>query len=259
MSSTPTWKKLLYAIAALAALAALLWLGRQGGGQLPRFAAWVDGLGALGPVVFILGYAVATVALVPGLILTMAAGALFGLAWGTLYVLVGATLGASGAFLVARYGARRAVERRLAGMPKFAAIDRAVGREGRKIVFLLRLSPAVPFNLLNYALGLTNVRFVDYLVACLGMLPGTFLYVYYGKLLGTVAAVAGGAEVERGWEYWAFLALGIVATVAVSAFITRKAREALRRATGGELAAPAPPPAADPAGAAAGGTGGGHV
>lgn len=225
------------------ALALLVWLGREAGGQVPRFAAWVDGLGVWGPVAFVAGYVVAAVALVPGSLLTLAAGAIFGLARGTLYVFVGATLGACAAFLVARYGARGAVERRLAAHPRFAALDHAVGREGRKIVFLLRLSPVFPFNLLNYGLGLTRVRFADYLVACLGMLPGTFLYVYYGKLLGTVAAVAGGAEVERGWEYWLFLGLGVAATVAVTAVITRRARQALA-AEAPELA---PGAAAEPA------------
>jgi uncharacterized membrane protein YdjX (TVP38/TMEM64 family) len=236
-------RRVLVLLAAAAALALLVWLGRQGGDQVPRFAAWVDGLGVWGPLAFVAGYAVAAVAMVPGSLLTLAAGAIFGLAEGTLYVFVGATLGASAAFLVARYLARGLVERRLAGSPRFAALDHAVGREGRKIVFLLRLSPVFPFNLLNYGLGLTRVRFVDYLVACLGMLPGTFLYVYYGKLLGTVAAAAGGAEVERGWEYWLVLGLGVAATVAVTAVITRRARQALAAEApelGGGVTAAAP-------------------
>lgn len=210
-----------------AALVLLVLAGRHLGGYVPRFAAWVDGLGLWGPVVFMLGYAVATVAFIPGSLLTLAAGAIFGLARGTAFVLVGATLGAAAAFLVGRYVARRAVERRLEGRPRFHAIDRAVGREGLKIVTLLRLSPVFPFNLLNYALGLTRVRFRDYLLACLGMLPGTFLYVYYGKALGSLAAVAGGAEVERGWGRWLVLGLGLVATVLVTLFITRIARRAL--------------------------------
>lgn len=211
----------------VAALAVLLLAGRYLGGYVPRFAAWVDGLGLWGPVVFMLGYAVATVAFIPGSLLTLAAGAIFGLVRGTAFVLVGASLGACAAFLVARYVARRAVERKLEGHPRFHAIDRAVGREGLKIVTLLRLSPVFPFNLLNYSLGLTRVRFRDYLLACLGMLPGTFLYIYYGKALGSLAAVAGGAEVERGWGHWLVLGLGLVATVLVTLFITRIARRAL--------------------------------
>jgi uncharacterized membrane protein YdjX (TVP38/TMEM64 family) len=215
---------------ALAALAGLVLLGRSLGAELPRFAAWVEELGVLGPLVFVLGYAAAVVAFAPGSLLTLAAGAIFGLAKGTLYVFVAATLGASAAFLVARHLARGAVERRLAADARFAAIDRAVGEQGRKIVFLLRLSPVFPFNLLNYALGLTRVRFADYFVACAGMLPGTLLYVYYGKLAGDVAAFAGGAGVERGMGYWAILLLGLAATVAVTTVVTRAARAALREA-----------------------------
>src|ERR1700740_1412584 len=142
---------------ALVALAALVLGGRSLIGPLRGFAAWVQDLGVWGPVVFVLGYAAATVAFAPGAVLTLAAGALFGLVRGTIYTLIGATLGASLAFLVARYLARRASERRIPGNARFQAIDRAVGREGFKIVALLRLSPVFPFNLLNYALGLTRV------------------------------------------------------------------------------------------------------
>jgi uncharacterized membrane protein YdjX (TVP38/TMEM64 family) len=215
-------------------LAALILGGRQAGQYLPRFAAWVESLGWLGPLVFILGYAVATVAFVPGSLLTLAAGAIFGLAQGTLYTFLGATLGASAAFLIARYGARRAIERRIAGNRKFAAIDRAVGKEGFKIVALLRLSPVFPFNLLNYSLGLTKVRFLDYLLASVAMLPGTLLYVYYGKAAGSLAAVAGGAKTERGPEYWVTLGIGLIATIAVTTFITRLAGRALRQQIGEE-------------------------
>jgi uncharacterized membrane protein YdjX (TVP38/TMEM64 family) len=216
----------------LAVLVALALLGRALGAQVPRFKAWVEGLGAWGPLVFVLGYAAAVVALAPGSLLTVAAGAIFGLGWGTLWVLIAASLGACGAFLVARYLARGAVERRLAGNPRFAAIDRAVGEQGFRIVLLLRLSPVFPFNLLNYALGLTRVRFAHYAAACVGMLPGTILYVYYGKLGIDVAALAGGASVPRDTGYWAVLVLGLVATVVVTALVTRTARRALREATG---------------------------
>jgi uncharacterized membrane protein YdjX (TVP38/TMEM64 family) len=219
---------------AFAVLVALVLAGRRAAALLPAFSAWVDGLGAWGPVVFVAGYALATVALVPGSLLTLAAGALFGLARGTVLVLVAATLGASLAFLVARYLARGLVERRLEGNERFAAIDRAIGLEGRKIVFLLRLSPLFPFNLLNYALGLTRVRFADYLVASVGMVPGTLLYVYYGKVAGDVARLAGGGTVRRGAGYYVVLGLGLVATVVVTTVVTRAARRALREATDGE-------------------------
>lgn len=217
------------------ALVAAVWLGREAGAYVPRFAAWVDGLGPAGPLVFVLGYALAVVAFVPGSVLTLAAGAIFGLAEGTLWVFLAAVLGSAAAFLVARHVARGRVEDRIAGDARFAAIDRAIGREGRKIVFLLRLSPVFPFNLLNYALGLTKVRFVDYLVASLGMLPGTVLYVYSGKLVGDVAAVAGGVELERGPADWAVLGVGLVATAVVTFYVTRIARRALDDATDEDL------------------------
>lgn len=213
-------------------LVALLYLGRSAGGYIPVFAEWVEGLGALGPIVFILGYAVAVVAFIPGSLLTLAAGAIFGLVEGTLYVFVAATIGATLAFLIARHGARAAIERRLQGDERFSAIDRAVGAEGLKIVFLLRLSPVFPFNLLNYSLGLTRVRLVDYFMASVGMLPGSLLYVYTGKVAGDVAAIAGGRAGEKGAGDWLVLVLGLVATAVVTVIVTRIARRALATATG---------------------------
>ena len=221
---------LLKVVAALLAVVALILLGKEIGGYVPRFAQWVDSLGVWGPLVFIAGYAAATVAFVPGSLLTLAAGAIFGLGRGTLFVFFGSTIGASLAFLIARYLARSTIERRLENKPRFKRIDNAVAKQGRKIVFLMRLSPVFPFSLLNYALGLTKVRFVDYLIACLGMIPGTFLYVYYGKALGSLAAVAGGTQTEKGAADWALLAVGLIATVAVTTVITRIAKRALQEA-----------------------------
>jgi uncharacterized membrane protein YdjX (TVP38/TMEM64 family) len=211
--------------------------GRRTASLVPGFAAWVQGLGPWGPAAFVAGYALATVALVPGSVLTLAAGAIFGLGKGTALALVAATLGASAAFLVARYLARGVVERRLAGNERFAAIDRAIGTEGRKIVLLLRLSPVFPFSLLNYALGLTRVRLADYLVASIGMLPGTLLYVYYGTVVGDVARLAGGAAARRDAAHYVVSGVGLVATIVVTALVTRIARRALQEATDGEPAA----------------------
>lgn len=216
----------------VAAIVALLLLGRRLGGYIPAFAQWVDSLGVWGPIVFIFAYALGAVAFVPGSLLTLAAGAIFGLGGGVVFVFIAAVLGSSAAFLVSRYVARSAIERRLSSNAKFAAMDRAVGAQGRKIVFLLRLSPVFPFNLLNYGLGLTKVSFTDYVTASLGMLPGTVLYVYYGKLVGDVAALAGGAAPEKGAAYYAVLLLGLAATVVVTTLVTRTARKALREATG---------------------------
>ena len=126
--------------------------------------------------------------------------------------------------------ARGLVEKRLAGNARFRAIDQAIAGHGRKIVFLLRLSPLFPFSLLNYALGLSQVRLLDYVVASVGMLPGTVLYVYYGKLAGDVAAAAAGGATEKGTGYYVVLGMGLVATIAVTTIITRVARRALTAA-----------------------------
>jgi uncharacterized membrane protein YdjX (TVP38/TMEM64 family) len=214
-----------------AAIAVLVLAGRRLGALVPGFQAWVAGLGAWGPLAFIAGYALAVVAFVPGSLLTLAGGAVFGLARGTVYVFVAASLGATLAFLVARHGARPWVEKRVAADPRFAAIDRAIAAQGGRIAFLLRLSPLFPFNLLNYALGLTRVRLRDYVLACAGMLPGTLLYVYYGSLAGELAQAAGGARTRSPAE-WALLAVGLVATVVVTRIVTRIATRALREATG---------------------------
>lgn len=221
------WKGALLAAALLGLIAG----GRQLGGLVLEFSAWVGELGAWGPVVFGLGYALAVAAFVPGSVLTLAGGALFGLRTGIVTVFAAAVAGSTLAFLIARYVARPAVERRIAGNPRFAAVDRAIAERGGRIAFLLRLSPAFPFNALNYALGLTRISLRDYLWASAGMLPGTVLYVYYGKLAGELASLAGGAPATRGAAYYAVLGLGLVATLAVTAWVTRVARRALREAT----------------------------
>jgi uncharacterized membrane protein YdjX (TVP38/TMEM64 family) len=223
----------------VAVVAGVVLLGRAAGGHLPAFAAWVEAQGPWGPAVFIAGYVVATVAAVPGALLTLAAGAIFGIVAGVAYVFIGAVVGSSLAFLIARYLARPAVERRIAADPRFDRIDRAVARQGLRIVVLLRLTPVLPFNALNYALGLTRVRFRDYLAASVGMLPGTLLYVYSGRVAGDIAALAGGAGVERGSGYYVVMGLGLLATVIVTVLVTRIARNALDResadgATAGE-------------------------
>lgn len=214
----------------LALLVGVALLARQGGQYVPALAAWVDGLGVWGPLAFIVVYAVAVIAFVPGALLTLAGGAIFDLLWGTVYVFIAAVIGSSGAFLVSRYLARGAVERRFGQSQRFLRLDRAVGEQGLKIMFLLRLSPAFPFSFMNYAIGLTRISFRDYVFASAGMLPGTVLYVYYGKLVGDVAALAGGVAPERDAGYYAVLGIGLAATLAVTALVTRIARRALAEA-----------------------------
>src|SRR5436309_8087478 len=145
---------------------------------LGSFNDWVGQMGAVGIFVFIGVYAVATVLLAPGAILTIGAGFAFGLWKGFLAVSAGSTLGAALAFLVARFLPRDKVEAITDRHDKFRNIDNAIGKQGAKLVFLLRLSPGIPFNLSNYFYGLTGVKFWAYVLASwIGMIPGTFFYV----------------------------------------------------------------------------------
>lgn len=187
-------------------------------------------LGPWGPAIFVALYVVAAVLLVPGLILTLGAGAVFGVVTGAITVSIGATLGATAAFLVGRHLARDAVARRLEAYPAFAAIDAAVAREGWKIVGLTRLSPVFPYVLLNYAFGLTRVPLRQYMVASwIGMLPGIVTYVYLGSVAGDLAGLSAGRG--RTPAEWSLSLVGLAATLAVTVHVTRLARGALRRRT----------------------------
>ena len=188
-------------IAAIGFLVALLLFGREAAVRLPTFAAWVQSLGVWGPLAFILGYGLAAILLVPAFLLTLSAGALWGFRLGMLYVSLGASLGAALAFLAARYVVRRFVEAYVDRHPRLAAIDRAVEAEGARLVLLLRLSPLVPYVLLNYILGISRVRFRDYMLGLAGMLPIVAVYVYAGKVAGDLATLAAGASAPRGATY----------------------------------------------------------
>jgi uncharacterized membrane protein YdjX (TVP38/TMEM64 family) len=214
---------------ALAVLAAVAWWGgRDFAARLPAILARIQQLGPAAPVAFVLIYAVAVVALFPASLLTIAAGAVFGLVRGAALAFAGAVAGSTGAFLLARYAFHGIVAKRLAAMSRFGAVERAVSAEGRRIVFFLRLSPIVPFNLLNYALGLTTISLADFIVASAGMIPGTLVYTYAGKVAGEALALAGQAQVAKNASYYGLLVGGLAATVAATALATRAARRALR-------------------------------
>jgi uncharacterized membrane protein YdjX (TVP38/TMEM64 family) len=191
----------------------------------------IESMGATGYGIFFAVYVAACVFLIPGSILTLGAGAIYGVVTGSILVSLSSTVGATAAFLVGRHLARDWVAGKIRGNDKFAAIDNAVGREGWKIVGLTRLSPVFPFALLNYAYGLTKVRLRDYILASwLGMLPGTVMYVYLGSLAKSLSAVGADCpDCERSALQWALYALGLVATVAVTVVVTRVARRALRQ------------------------------
>lgn len=213
---------------AAAVLIIIVTAGRMLGGLVPSIAEKIAGAGPAAPIAFIAVYSLATVAFIPGSLLTLAAGALFGLAQGTAWVFIGATLGASGAFMISRSSLRGMIEKRLVGFSSLTNFDEALKANGLKIVLLLRLSPLLPFNALNYALGMTKVRYSDYLLASIGMLPGTILYVYYGRVAGDVAALASGRSTPHDTGYYLVLGLGLAATLAVSFLIAKVAKNALK-------------------------------
>ncbi|MEB3151289.1 MAG: TVP38/TMEM64 family protein [Sphaerospermopsis sp.] len=195
---------------------------------------WIYNLGAVGGFAFIGLYIIATVAFLPGSILTLGAGVVFDVIWGSIYVFIGATLGATAAFLVGRYLARSWVANKIAGNDKFRAIDEAVGREGLKIVLLTRLSPIFPFNLLNYAYGLTKVSLKDYFLGSVGMIPGTIMYVYICSLAGNLATIGSENQPTNPTVQWAIRIIGLIATIAVTLYVTKIARKALEESVNTE-------------------------
>lgn len=217
--------KLLVCTAAAVAGLFALWFFLPVGDWIAAFQSWIKALGPLGFLAFAVVYIVATIAMVPGAPMTIAAGVAFGL-WGVPLIVLAATVGACLAFLIARYLARERVEAIVSRKKTFAAIDAAIEEDGWKVVGLFRLSPLVPFNLQNYLFGVTKVGFGGYALATLvGIVPGTILFVW----LGTIGASAG-AGGEGGTAKWVLLGLGLAATAAVTIVVSVKAKQKLREA-----------------------------
>lgn len=188
---------------------------------------WIAGQGILGAGIFVLLYILAAVFMIPGSILTLGAGVIYGVVWGSILVSIAATLAATVAFLVGRYFARGWAAKKIEGNEKFKAIDTAVANEGWKIVGLTRLSPIFPFNLLNYAYGLTKVSLKDYFFASwIGMIPGTIMYVYIGSLAGDLTRLGAEGHTKTAGE-WILYVVGLTATVVVTVYVTRVAKKAL--------------------------------
>jgi len=186
-------------------------------------------LGPWAPVLFVLIYVVAAVTLAPAFFLTVAGGAVFGVWKGSLLVFVGASLGASAVYALASPLARTRWMRRVTSDERVAAVRSAVAGGGVRVMFLLRLSPLVPYSILNYALALSGVRYADFVVALLGMIPAILLYTYYGKVVGDVAALAAGVSPPHGVEYYLLLGLGLVTVAISTTMITRAARREMER------------------------------
>jgi len=234
-------RKLIAVLVVLGAIAAVYLLPVDA--WVRTFVASIRGAGAIGVAVFAIAYVAAAILLLPGSVLTAGAGFAYGPLWGALVVSPVSVVAATLAFVLGRTVARGWIARRIAGSPRFAAIDDAVGESGFKIVLLLRLSPLFPFSVLNYALGLTRMSLRDYFVAsALGMLPGTLLYVYLGSIVTSASQLTAGgggaAGAPRSILYWG----GLAATLGATWLLTRSARRALSRTI--ESREAAPPPAA---------------
>jgi uncharacterized membrane protein YdjX (TVP38/TMEM64 family) len=194
---------------------------------LESFEHRIENMGALGGVLYGLVYLAGSLFFVPGSILTLGAGYVFGLFWGTVIVSIASTAAAAVAFLIARYLARKKVETAARRNKKFGAMDRAIGKKGWKVIALLRLSPLVPFGPSNYFYGLTSVRFLPYILASwAAMLPGTFFYVYLGSI---------GKNVGHGKTTgeWVLLGAGLLSTIAVTVILTRVAKKELSKSHAG--------------------------
>ncbi|HZR80273.1 MAG TPA: TVP38/TMEM64 family protein [Candidatus Binatia bacterium] len=198
---------------------------------LARFQSWVQGLGTTGYALYALVYAACCVLFVPASILTLGAGAIYGVTTGVAVVLVGATLGAALSFLLARTLLRDRIERMTRDNARFAALDRAIGKEGAKIVFLVRLAPIFPFTYINYAFGLTRIALAPYVIASfVGMIPGTFAYVYLGTAAAAAGAAATGSGGAGGATRTAIQIAGAVFAVVATVFVARVATRAIREA-----------------------------
>jgi uncharacterized membrane protein YdjX (TVP38/TMEM64 family) len=190
---------------------------------------WIEGLGYIGGAAFMLIYIIATLAFLPGSVLTLGAGVVFGVVLGSVYVFIGATFGAIAAFLVGRYLLRNWISKKIEGNEKFVAIDKAVAKEGFKIVLLTRLSPIFPFNLLNYAFGVTKVSLKHYSFASVGMIPGTVMYVYIGSLVGNIARIGAQNPSANLPLQWILQIVGLIATIAVTVYVAHISRQALTK------------------------------
>jgi uncharacterized membrane protein YdjX (TVP38/TMEM64 family) len=213
------------------------------GHWMSQLVDWMRGAGLAGAIAYAVVYVLAALLMIPGSLLTAGAGLAYGPWWGTLLVSPVSVAAATLAFLLGRTVARGWIARRTEADAKFRAVDAAIGTHGFKVVALLRLSPLFPFNVLNYALGLTGVRLRDYaLGSFVGMLPGTFLYVYLGSLVGDVAALSQGTA-HASTARQALSLVGLAATVIVTTYVTRLARRALADELSGSApvaAAPGP-------------------
>lgn len=223
------WKLAAAAIVFAGLIVAAKYLGLQEG--IRRVLQWIHDLGPAAPLAYIAFYAISCVFAIPGSVLTLAGGFLFGIGFGTVYVSIGATLGATLAFLVGRYLLRGWIVEKVGNNPKFKALDEAVGREGWKMVMLVRLCPLFPFPVTNYGFGITRITLGEYVLASwIGMLPAMVVLVYIGSLASSLANLGAGGRALTPLE-WTLYGAGLVMAVIVTIYLTRVARRALDEKT----------------------------
>jgi uncharacterized membrane protein YdjX (TVP38/TMEM64 family) len=221
-TSTSGLLRIILLIAMLAAIS-LAFMFLPLGAWLDSVREWIFNLGTFGALLYVLAYIICSVLMIPGTALTLGAGGVFGYTTGLILTIIGSNLGALAAFLLARTVMQKRVEQWSANNPRFTSINQAVSQNGFKVVFLLRLTPAMPFTLLNYLLGVTRINVPRYSAATLlGMLPANMTFVYIGVLSADIAAQK---DINK-----AFWIGGGVATIAAMVVLSRIARKALREA-----------------------------
>ena len=196
---------------------------------LHSYLAQIQHFGWLGIVAFILLYIVATIALIPGSILTLGAGVVFGVVRGSVYVLIGALIGETCAFLLGRYLAKDWISQKIEHSQVFSALNEALNREGLKIILLTRLSPIFPFSLLNYAFGVTGISLRDYFLGSIGMIPMTITYVYFGSLAEDLTHISDASSLVHPGIQLSLKIFGFIATLVATVYVTRTARQALNK------------------------------
>lgn len=220
---TPLAQKILRGVLLLIVLVvfvfALRWVKNTG--LLERSLQWVKALGPWGPIAFMAIYILSVLFFIPASILTLGGGFVYGIGWGSVWVLIAANISGQITFLLGRHIARNWIAHKVESQPKFKAIDDAVARDGWKIVALVRLAPVFPFSLMSYAFGLTRIPFWSYAIANLAMIPGTVMYVYFGSVARDVTEKV----TKPPWIKWTVLAL----TIVVVLYVTRFAKRALTR------------------------------
>jgi uncharacterized membrane protein YdjX (TVP38/TMEM64 family) len=228
MNNRP-WKVIALVIVVAVVVVSAKYLGIQEG--VRRMLQYIHGLGPWAPLAYVVFYAVASVFAIPGSLLTLSGGFLFGLSAGILCVSVGGTLGATLAFVVGRYLLRGWIVEKVGNNPKFQALDEAVAREGWKIVLLARLCPIFPFPVTNYGLSITRVPLKQYVLASwVGMLPATVVLVYIGSLASSLASLGTGGRTRTPLE-WTLYAVGLLMAIVIVIYITRLAKRALQEKT----------------------------